>query len=70
MTTRFCSAAAEGSGPEAGAALADEFGEALAGQEPQLVLAFASTAQPLPDVSKALSGRFPGAAVLGASTGG
>lgn len=70
MTTRFCSAAAQGTGTEAGAALADNLGKALAGDEPQLVLVFASTTQPLADVSSALTARFPNAAVLGASTAG
>jgi methyl-accepting chemotaxis protein len=61
---------ASGSARDAVASLVREAMASLAGAPPVLVMAFASTAQPLGEVTALLTAAFPQATVLGASTAG
>jgi methyl-accepting chemotaxis protein len=70
MTTRIATTRVSGSTLAAAEAIDRDLRAKLGGQSPALLMMFASTAQPLAELAKALAGRFPGAAVLGASTAG
>lgn len=70
MATQIVTAGARGDGAAAGAAMAAQLGEKLAGATPDLVVAFASTAQDLRAVAGALCDAFPDAVVLTSSTAG
>jgi methyl-accepting chemotaxis protein len=70
METKIATALASGDAVEAAEALARDVRQQLSGAEAKLVLVFASTLQPLGQVVAILSARFPGAALLGASTAG
>jgi methyl-accepting chemotaxis protein len=69
MTT-IATALAGGEAHEAGKTLAREVRSRLARASPRLLVAFASTAQPLDIVMKELASAFPEATCLGASTAG
>jgi methyl-accepting chemotaxis protein len=68
MTTRVRSALARGTASQAAAELAAQLQSA--GEAPALLLAFGSMQQPLDILLPELAARFPGSAVLGASTAG
>lgn len=68
--TAVATALAGGTAAEAATQLADEIDRQLAGRQPVLILAFASTQQPLGELLPALRQRFPATPVLGASTAG
>ena len=68
--THVITASATGSAPTAAASLVAELKRSLNGEEPALVMVFASTAQPLGEVSKIMSEAFSTSQVLGASTAG
>ena len=70
MDTRVVTASATGSAAEAAGQLIAELKRGLAGDEPALVMVFASTEQPLGEVAAALTEAFAGSQVLGASTAG
>ena len=70
MRTRIASALAAGTAAEAVDAVSTKVTERLEGAKPKLMLAFASTAQPLAEVARLLSARFPGTVTLAASTAG
>ncbi len=70
MKTQIATALASGTAGAACSQLADDLGRQLGGADPALVLAFASTQQPLEQVTQALLARFPRSTVLGASTAG
>ncbi|MBX5484493.1 MAG: FIST C-terminal domain-containing protein [Myxococcaceae bacterium] len=70
MQTQVATALSSGSAPDAARQLTAMLRERLAGAEPKLVFAFASTSQPLGEVTSALHRAFPSAHVLGASTAG
>jgi methyl-accepting chemotaxis protein len=70
MTTQIATASADGPSLEAVATLTRDIRAVLGGRSPQLVLAFASTSQPLGEVTRALGRDLPGTLVLGASTAG
>lgn len=70
MTTRVVTATATGDAAGASARLVEQLSTGLAGASPALVMVFASTEQPLGRVAEILTGAFPGAVVLGASTAG
>jgi hypothetical protein len=70
MKTRVASALAAGTAAEAVEELGSKVEARLEGAAPRLVLAFASTAQPLADVARSMSTRFPQAVTLAASTAG
>jgi methyl-accepting chemotaxis protein len=70
MTNRIATSIATGSAADAADALVKELEKKLDGALPALVLAFASTKQPVGDVTRALGRAFPSATVLGASTAG
>src|SRR5262245_6682236 len=59
-----------GGASEAARGLGARLRDQLAGNQASLVVAFASTDQPLGELLPALEGSFPGALVLGASTAG
>jgi methyl-accepting chemotaxis protein len=69
MTNQIATGMASGAAADAVKAIAAEIGGKL-GVPPVLVVAFASTTQPLGEVTRALSLAFPTATVLGASTAG
>ncbi|MEM9071251.1 MAG: FIST N-terminal domain-containing protein [Myxococcota bacterium] len=69
MTT-IATANAEGNAARATARIESSLDAQLGGAEPVLVMAFASTAQSLPDVAAALTKRYPSACVIGSSTAG
>ena len=68
--THVITASAAGSASTAAASLVAELKHGLRGEEPALVMVFASTAQPLGEVAKIVSEAFSTAQVLGASTAG
>ncbi|MDB4938721.1 MAG: hypothetical protein JWP87_5693 [Labilithrix sp.] len=68
--THVVTASATGSAEEAGAQLVVDLKRDLKGEEPALVMVFASTAQPLGDVASVVNEAFGSAQVLGASTAG
>lgn len=68
--THVITASATGSASAAAASLVADLKRDLKGEEPALVMVFASTAQPLGEVAKVLSEAFSTAQVLGASTAG
>jgi methyl-accepting chemotaxis protein len=70
MPTRIATATASGSATEAARGLVGKLRGQLEDAEPVLVLAFASTAQPLDAITRALAKEFGGALVLGASSAG
>lgn len=69
MKTQLAAAVVGGSSKEAARELVSSVRQQLAGADPALVLAFASTKQPLTDVTSALQEAFPDR-VLSASTAG
>ncbi|MFO0579644.1 MAG: FIST N-terminal domain-containing protein [Polyangia bacterium] len=68
--TRIATAICGGSAEAAAAQLADAVEQQLGDAPPVLILAFASTQQPLSELLPGLRRRFPKATVLGASTAG
>lgn len=70
MTTRIATAISQGDADAAGEGLVRGLREQLSGEAPALLLAFASTAQPLDRVAAALAKAWPGTPLLGASTAG
>jgi methyl-accepting chemotaxis protein len=70
METQVVTATASGPASAAVEQLVATLKKKLAGTEPALVMAFASTEQPLGQVAPALAKAFPSAAVFGASTAG
>jgi len=68
--TKVATGLARGSADEAATSLIAALNRGLDGARPVLVMAFASTEQPLTDVSLALTRAFPEATVLGSSTSG
>lgn len=69
-STKVVTASATGAAMIAGARLVEQLGTGLGGAAPVLVMAFASTDQPLARIAATLADAFPGAVVLGASTAG
>jgi methyl-accepting chemotaxis protein len=70
MLTRIATSMAGGKGKEAVQTLAGVLRDQLGGATPAMLLAMASTEQPLADVLPALSKAFPGVPVMGTSTAG
>jgi hypothetical protein len=70
MTTRVATAQSRGTSHIAAQELTSRLKDALGGASPKLILVFASTSQPLGEVTPPLGAAFPGAVVLGASTAG
>ena len=70
MQTKVVTASATGTAEAAAETLVRELRAGLAGQEPVLVMTFASMTQPLGRVAPVLAAAFPTARVLGASTAG
>ncbi len=70
MQTHVVTASATGSAAAAAERIAAELKKGLGSEEPALVMVFASTGQPLPEVAPIVSRAFAGATVLGASTAG
>lgn len=70
MTTRVRSALARGTASQAAAELATQLQASGAGETPALIFAFGSLQQPLDILLPELAARFPGSAVLGATTAG
>jgi hypothetical protein len=70
MRTRIATAMTSGTASDAARVLATDLRAQLGEDPPVLVLAFASTSQPLGEVTAALVKEFPGATILGASTAG
>jgi hypothetical protein len=70
MTTTIATAIATGSARDAAASLVRETRQELGSTEPTLVVAFASTAQPLAEMMGELAGAFRDAVLIGASTAG
>ncbi len=70
MKTQIATALASGSASDAASALARELRAKLAGTQPTLVVAFASTSQPLDALIAKLESEFRGATCIGASTAG
>lgn len=70
IETAVATALAGGTAADAARQLADEIDRQLAGRRPVLILAFASTQQPLGELLPGLVRRFPATPVLGASTAG
>jgi methyl-accepting chemotaxis protein len=70
MDTHVVTASATGHAAGAAEQLVADLKRELRGEEPALVMTFASTAQPLGEIAPALAKAFPGATVLGASTAG
>jgi methyl-accepting chemotaxis protein len=68
--THVVTASATGSASAAVASLVADLKRDLKGEEPSLVMVFASTAQPLGEVASAMSAAFSTSQVLGASTAG
>ena len=69
-TTHVITASATGSAASAAASVVADLKRDLHGEVPALVMVFASTAQPLGEVSRVVSEAFATAQVLGASTAG
>ena len=70
MTTKVITATARGNAIAAAKQLVTELEKQLGGEAPALVMAFASTEQPLAQVAPVLTESFREATVLGASTAG
>lgn len=70
MSTRFATASGTGSAEQACARIIETLRVGLGGEPPALIVAFASTKQPLDAVAPLLKAAFPTATVLGASTAG
>lgn len=70
MGTRIATSIAAGSPSAAVALLALDARSRLGGATPSLLVAFASTAQPLHELMPGLAAEFPGVPLLGASTAG
>lgn len=70
MKTKVATAIAEGKTDEVASILASKVKERLSGQEPVLVVVFASTAQPLTELVPLLRGSFGTSTVIGCSTAG
>jgi methyl-accepting chemotaxis protein len=70
MRTRVATAMASGTATGAARVIAAGLRAKLGDDPPALVLAFASTSQPLADVTSQLAKEFPTSTVLGASTAG
>ncbi len=70
MSTKVATARTTGTAEQAVTALGDTLRKGLEGADPVLVMAFASTEQPLEALAPALSAAFPSATVLCASTAG
>ncbi len=68
--TLIATGIASGAAAEAAASLAKDLQTKLRGKKPELVLVFASTAQPLESIVSPLSQAFPGSVMLGATTAG
>lgn len=68
--TKVATAMVGGTAAEAARGLVARIEEQLGGEPPALVVAFASTAQPLGELLSALGRALPGARVIGASTTG
>ncbi len=68
--THVITASATGSAPAAAASLVADLKRGLDGEDPALIMVFASTAQPLGEVAKVMTEAFSTAQVLGASTAG
>ena len=70
METKVATALAHGSSKDATGAVVAQVKKQLAGAQPALVLAFASTKQPLAEVMPTLRSEFAGATLLGSETSG
>jgi methyl-accepting chemotaxis protein len=70
METRVATSSASGDTKSAATKVIADIRAQLRGSSPALVLVFASTAQPLGDLTAELGPAFPGAVVLGSSTAG
>jgi methyl-accepting chemotaxis protein len=70
METRIATSLASGRATEAAEKIARDIHRKLDGSDPALIVAFASTTQPLSELMPALASEFPGAVLLGASTAG
>jgi methyl-accepting chemotaxis protein len=70
MTTQIATAMASGPALTAAGTIAAELRTKLAGASPAIIVALASTVQPIGEITGALSREFAGATVLGASTAG
>jgi methyl-accepting chemotaxis protein len=70
MTTKIATALAAGGAADAAAELTQSVRAQLGGDAPALLVAFASTKQPLGELAPRLAASFPGATVLSASTAG
>lgn len=70
METRVATAMSTGSVKEATTKICKQLREKMAGQEPNLVMVFASTTQPLDQVAPVFQKEFSKATVVGASTAG
>jgi methyl-accepting chemotaxis protein len=70
MPTHVVTASAAGAAASAAERIASELRRGLGSEEAALVMLFASTGQPLPEVAPIVARAFPGATVLGASTAG
>jgi len=70
METHVVTASATGTAASAARELIAELKRGLAGEEPALVMVFASTEQPLGEVAGVVNEAFAGSQVLGASTAG
>jgi hypothetical protein len=68
--TRIISSLAGGAAREAAQTVSRAAREGLGGMRPELLVAFASTTQPLEVVAATLSADFPGVPLIGASTAG
>src|SRR5690606_24278018 len=70
VMTKIATAMAGGSAAEAAEALGRGLEDRLGGEDPALLVALCSTEQPLGEVARRLSARFPRATLIGASTAG
>src|SRR5687768_13265352 len=70
MKTKVATAIAEGTAGEVATTLKAAVKEQLGGGQPQLVIVFASTKQPLAELIPAFGDEFKGATFLGCSTAG
>jgi methyl-accepting chemotaxis protein len=70
VTTRVATSIATGSAAQAAEHLIRDLRAKLPDEAPALIAVFPSTAQPLGEVTAALSAAFPGATLIGASTAG
>src|SRR5256885_14122977 len=70
MTTQVITASAKGPAANAAKQLVMDLKKGLGAETPALIMAFASTEQPLSTIAPILTEAFPGTTVLGASTAG